>query len=237
MNQLLDWITGFPLFGLLLTLLAFFIGQRLYIATGRHAYFQPVVAGMLLVIGFLVLARIPYSQYFRSAELLHLLMGPATVALAVPLFQHARRIRSLLLPVILTLLTGGVITVGIAVCIAWLLGASGQTIISITTKSITTPIAMAVSEKIGGVTSLSAVIVMVTGAVGAIVGIPLMHRLGIHDNAVKGLTLGLTAHAIGTARALEENEECAAFSALAMGLTGVFTALLLPAVMAWLKTG
>lgn len=235
MNQLLEWMTGFPLFGLLLTLLAFFLGQQLYNATGRHAYFQPVVAGMFLVIGFLLLARIPYPLYFRSAELLHLLMGPAIVALAVPLFQHARRIRALLLPVILTLLTGGILTVGIAVGIMWLLGASEQSLISMTTKSITTPIAMAVSEKIGGIASLSAVVVMVTGALGAIVGIPIMQRLGIHDNAVKGLTLGLTAHAIGTARALEESEECAAFSALAMGLTGIFTALILPAVMAWLS--
>lgn len=229
-------LLDFPLFGLLLTLLAFFAGQWLYDKTGRHAYFQPIVAAMLLVMGVLVLADIPYSTYFRSAGLLHLLLGPATVALAVPLFQHARHIRALLLPIILTVLTGATLTVGVAVGVLWLFGASEASLLSMTTKSITTPIAMAVSETVGGIPSLSAIIVILTGALGAVAGIPLMRRLGVHDAATQGLTLGMTAHAIGTARALEENGECAAFAALAMGLTGVLTALLLPFLVVWLRS-
>lgn len=228
MTVMIELLVRFPLFGLLLTLLAFFAGQKLYLVSGKRTYCQPVVAGMLLVIGFLLAANISYPDYYRSAEVLHLLLGPATVALAVPLFQHARRIRALLLPIMFTLLTAGVITVGIAVAIMWALGASPTSLISMTTKSITTPIAMAVSEELGGLAALSAVLVMVTGVLGAVVGIPIMNRMGIRDQAVKGLTLGLTAHAIGTARALEESEECGAFSALAMGITGVLTAILLP---------
>ncbi|NPU92046.1 MAG: LrgB family protein [Gammaproteobacteria bacterium] len=231
MNTLLDWITAFPLFGLLLTLLTFYCGQRLYIASGRNAWLQPVVASMVLVILVLVLADIPYERYYRSAEMLHLLLGPATVALAVPLFLHARRIRALLLPILLTLITGSVLTVGIAVGVLWLMGGSESSLLTITTKSITTPIAMVVSEKLGGIAPLAAVIVMVTGALGAVVGIPIMEKLGFRDKAVQGVTLGLTAHAIGTTRALEEDEECGAFAAFAMGTTGVLTALLLPIIV------
>lgn len=234
-SHILKLFVDFPLFGLLLTLLSFYLGQRLYLLAGRKAYLQPVVAGMLLVIGFLVVMGIPYSKYYASAQLLHMLLGPATVALAVPLFQHARRIRALLLPILLTLLTGGALSVGIAVAIMWAFGTDKTSIISMTTKSITTPIAMVVSERLGGVASLSAVLVMATGGLGAIIGVPILHKLGFRDNAIKGIALGLNAHAIGTARALEENEECGAFSAFAMGVTGVLTAVLLPLIFSLLR--
>jgi len=235
MQHFLNLIVGFPLFGLLLSILSFYAGQKLYLFSGRKAYLQPVTAGMLIVIGILVATGIPYSKYYASAQFLHLLLGPTIVALAIPLFQHARRIRALLLPILLTLITGGTLTVGIAVGIMWAFHTSETSIISITTKSITTPIAMAVSEKLGGLASLSAIMVIFTGAFGAIVGIPILHRMGIRDNAVKGVAIGLNAHAIGTARALEENEECGAFSAFAMGVTGILTAIILPIVFSLIR--
>ena len=228
MASLVRLLVDFPLFGVVLTLLAFVIGQQLYQRLGKRAYLQPVVVGMVLVIGVLVALGIPYRHYYSSSDPLNLMLGPATVALAVPLYQNLRRIRALLLPILLTLMCGSIITVGLAVGIMWLFGTETTSMISMSTKSITTPIAMTVSEKLGGLPSLSAVLVMVTGALGAIVGVPLMRRTGVQDEAVKGITLGLAAHAIGTARALEESEECGAFSALAMGITGVLTAFLLP---------
>lgn len=234
MNEWLKVLVAFPLFGVVLTILAFYIGQRLYVRLGKRAYLQPVVAGMLIVIAVLLLCGISYQHYYTSSNPLNLMLGPATVALAVPLYQNARRIRALFLPILLTLLVGSVITVGIAVGIMWLFATDKTSLISMTTKSITTPIAMSVSEKLGGLASLSAVLVMFTGALGAVVGIPIMQRMGVRDPAVKGIALGLTAHAIGTARALEESEECGAFSALAMGITGVLTAVLLPVLFALL---
>ncbi|MEZ5507678.1 MAG: LrgB family protein [Gammaproteobacteria bacterium] len=234
MNEWLKVLVAFPLFGVVLTILAFYIGQRLYVRLGKRAYLQPVVAGMLIVIAVLLLCGISYQDYYTSSNPLNLMLGPATVALAVPLYQNARRIRALFLPILLTLLVGSVVTVGIAVGIMWLFATDKTSLISMTTKSITTPIAMSVSEKLGGLASLSAVLVMFTGALGAVVGIPIMQRMGVRDPAVKGIALGLTAHAIGTARALEESEECGAFSALAMGITGVLTAVLLPVLFALL---
>lgn len=234
MSEWLTLLVGFPLFGVVLTVLSFYIGQRLYVRLGKRAYLQPVVAGMFIVIAVLLVLGISYQDYYVSSNPLNLMLGPATVALAVPLYQNARRIRALFLPILLTLLCGSVITVGIAVGIMWLFGTEKTSLISMATKSITTPIAMSVSEKLGGLPSLSAVLVMFTGALGAVIGIPLMRRLGVRDPAVKGIALGLTAHAIGTARALEESEECGAFSALAMGITGVLTAILLPVIFALL---
>lgn len=232
MTAFAQMLVAFPLFGVVLTLLAFVLGQQLYLRLGKRAYLQPVVAGMILVIVVLLALDISYRDYYRSADPLNLMLGPATVALAVPLYQNMRRIRRLFLPIVMTLVCGSVITVGIAVAILWLFGSETSTRLSMATKSITTPIAMAVSEQLGGVPSLSAVLVMFTGALGAVVGVPLMRRLGEHDDAVKGIALGLTAHAIGTARALEESEECGAFAALAMGITGVMTAIILPLLIA-----
>ena len=236
MEAFIGTLVAFPLFGVVLTLLAFYIGQQLYLKLGKRAYLQPVVAGMALVICVLLVCGISYQEYYTSSNPLNLMLGPATVALAVPLYQNIRRIRDLFLPIMLTIICGSFITVGTAVGIMWLFGTEPSSILSMTTKSITTPIAMAVSEKLGGLPSLSAVLVMFTGAIGAVIGVPLMKKTGIQDDAVKGIALGLSAHAIGTARALEESEECGAFSALAMGITGVMTAILLPIIVALLRS-
>ena len=237
MMELLTPVTGFPLFGVLITIAAFYAGQKLYLKSNRHPVLQPVVIGMVVVVGTVIVLQVPYETYYQSSYLLHAMLGPATVALAIPLFQNARRIRSLLLPILLTVLVGGTFTVLLAVGILWLLGADTATLLSMPTKSITTPIAMIVTEQIGGIPALSAMFVLLTGAIGAVIGIPMMNRMGIQDDGVKGFTMGLTAHALGTARALEESKECGAFSALAMSLTGVLTAVLLPLIMQWIHQG
>ncbi|MCP5016528.1 MAG: LrgB family protein [Ketobacter sp.] len=234
MTEYLSIVINFPLFGVLITVAAFYLGQRLYARSNRHPVLQPVVIGMAAVISTVLVLRVPYESYYESSYLLHAMLGPATVALAIPLFQHARRIRDLLLPIICTVLVGGAFTVGVALLILWMLDANLSTMLSMPTKSITTPIAMIVTEQLGGIPALSAMFVLLTGAVGAMIGIPLMNRMGIKDDGVKGFTMGLTSHALGTARALEESAECGAFSALAMSMTGVMTAVLIPIIAAWL---
>lgn len=221
-------ITHHPLFGLLLTLVAFRIGQYCYTKSKHNPFTQPVVVGMTLVIVLLIIIKLPYKVYFESAYLLHLLLGPVTVALAIPLYQNLKRIRSLLLPILGTLITGSFLTVGSCLLIAWILGASDTSLSAMTTKSITTPIAMAVAEKIGATAALAAPFVMFTGVLGAVLGPIILQRIGVQDDSVKGIALGLTSHAVGTARALEISEECGAFAALSMGLTGILTAIILP---------
>ena len=133
-------------------------------------------------------------------------------------------------PVLLGLAAGALTAVVSAVGSAWLLGASVPTQLSLAPKSVTTPIAMAVAERIGGIASLTAVLVIVTGIVGAVIAPALFRLLRVQDHAIQGFALGVTAHGIGTARALQISEEAGAFAALAMGLNGVVTALLLPAL-------
>lgn len=163
-----------------------------------------------------------------------MLLGPATVALAVPLYHNLKRIRLLLLPILLTVLIGGALTVLLTVLIAYGLGARVPVLMTLSTKSVTMPIAMLVTEQLDGIVPLAAVCVMLTAVIGTALGPLLLRWARVEHPAARGLSYGINAHAIGTARALEEGEESGAFAALAMSLLGVLTAVLLPLAMSWL---
>jgi len=222
-----------PLFGVGITLVAYQLALSAYEKT-RWVFLQPVLLSMLLVIAVLLACGLTYVEYRKSAEVLTILLGPATVALAVPLFLNLRRIRLLLWPIMLTLLVGGVVATGLGVLLAWWFGAEPQMLMSMAPKSVTSPIAMLVADQIGGIAALAAVFVLITGVLGAILGPPLLSLVGARHHAAQGLALGLTAHAVGTAQALEVSEECGAFAALGMSLMGVATAVFLPLVVSFM---
>lgn len=229
----LDWqgawasVIHHPLFGIALTLGAYQLAMVCYEKT-RWVFFQPVLASMLVVIAMLVSCGLEYAEYRRNTEILGILLGPATVALAVPLYLNLRRIRQLFWPILTTLVVGGVFATGLCLLIGWLLGANHMILMTMAPKSVTSPIAMLVAEQLGGVAALAAVFVLITGVIGAIFGPGLLSWAGVHNHAARGMALGLTAHAVGTSVALQEGEECGAFAALAMSLMGVATALFLP---------
>jgi predicted murein hydrolase (TIGR00659 family) len=214
-----------PLLWLGLTLLAYLCGQHLFLRSGRNPIINPVAIAALLLGGLLLLTGTPYETYFEGAQFVHFLLGPATVALAIPLYTHARRVRKAVLPLIVALFTGSLTAVGSAVLIAQWMGASDLTLRSLVPKSVTTPIAMGIAEQIGGLPSLTAGLVVVTGIVGAIIVTPLMNRLGFRDYRARGFALGLAAHGIGTARAFQVHEVAGVFAAVAMALNGLVTAL------------
>ncbi|UVE18461.1 LrgB family protein [Pseudomonas sp. LS44] len=220
-----------PLFGVGITLAAYQLALAGYEKT-RWVFLQPVLVSMLLVIGILLACGIDYSEYRDRTVVLSLFLGPATVALAVPLFLNLKRIRLLLWPTLLTLLIGGLVATVLGVLLAWLLGADRQMIMSMAPKSVTSPIAMLVASQIGGIAALAAVFVLLTGVAGAVCGPTLLRLIGVRHPAAQGLALGITAHAVGTARAMEEGEECGGFAALGMSLMGVATAVLLPLAVA-----
>jgi predicted murein hydrolase (TIGR00659 family) len=222
-----------PLFGVGITLAVFQLAYAAYEKT-RWVFLQPVLVSMTLIVGILLLCGIDYDEYRISAQWLTLLLGPATVALAVPLYLNLRRIRELFGPIVITLLVAGVFATALGMALAWLFGADRMILMTLAPKSVTSPIAMLVAEQIGGVVALAAVFVMITGVLGAILGPELLRRFGVQHPAARGIALGLTAHAVGTAQALQESEECGAFAALAMSLMGVMTAVLLPLVVALL---
>lgn len=228
-----DWyaawqaVTHHPLFGAGITLGAYQIAMAAYEKT-RWMFLQPVLVSMAMVIGVLLACGLSFAEYRVSAEALTLFLGPATVALAVPLFLNLRRIRQLFWPTVLTLLVAGVLATVLGVALAWSFGAERIMLMSMAPKSVTSPIAMLVASQIGGIAALAAVFVMITGVIGAMLGPSLLRLCGVRHHAALGMALGMTAHAVGTARAMQESEECGAFAALAMSLMGVATAVLLP---------
>jgi len=229
----LDSIISNPLFGVFVTLLAFKFGQWCYKKSAQNPFLQPMIVGLFSVFLTLLVLGLSFEQYFATAQPLHLMLGPVTVALAVPLYENIQRIRAMLLPILVTVFLASFVTVSITIGIAWSMGVGQTTLLSLLTKSITTPIAMAVSTEIGGIPSLAAVFVIYTGIIGVIVGPSLLNKMKIYDQRIRGITMGISAHAIGTARAIEEDRESGAFSALAMGMTGFITAFVLPLVVLW----
>jgi predicted murein hydrolase (TIGR00659 family) len=230
---MLDWhgatqaVIHHPLFGIGITLAAYQLAIAAYEKT-RWIFLQPVLVSMLLVVGVLLSCGLTYAEYRKSTEIMNILLGPATVALAVPLYLNLRRIRQLFWPTFTTLVVGGVFATGICLLLGWWFGAEHMILMTLAPKSVTSPIAMLVAEQIGGVAALAAVFVLITGVIGAIFGPALLTRLGVRSPEARGMALGLTAHAVGTSVALQESEECGAFAALAMSLMGVATAVFLP---------
>ncbi len=234
LSQFWVYLSASPLFGLTATLLAYSLGHWLYLRCGSTPLLHPVLVAVILLILILELGDISYASYFDGAQFVHFLLGPATVALAVPLYHQLDRLRSLWLPILFALGFGVVLGALSALGIARWLGATLETQLSLVPKSVTTPVAMGISETIGGVPSLTAVFVIATGIIGAVLGNGLLRLLRIRDDSVKGVALGIVAHGIGTARAFQLSPQMGAFSGLAMALSALASALLLPSLMAWM---
>ncbi len=227
-NDLWVYLSTTPLLGLTVTLLAYQAAWWVHRRSGSSPLANPVMIAVAALVALLAISGTSYQTYFDGAQFVHFLLGPATVALAVPLYTQFRRVRAMMLPVIAGLLVGSFTAAVSAVLVARLFGASLVTQLSLAPKSVTTPIAMGVAERIGGIPSLTAVLVISTGILGAVLGRYLFDALRIDDAAIRGFATGVTAHGIGTARAFQESEQAGAFAALAMGMNGLVTALLLP---------
>ncbi len=220
-----------PLLGLTVTLLAYQAAYWIYQRSGNHPVANPVLLAVSFVILALQLTGTSYQTYFDGAQFVHFLLGPATVALAIPLYAQFRKVRALLVPLLAGLLIGSLTAILSAMALAKWLGASLPTILSLAPKSVTTPIAMGITESIGGIPSLTAGVVIVTGIIGAVGYRALFNLIRVHDPAAQGFAIGLAAHGIGTARAIQMDQQTGAFSALAMSLNGLLTALLVPVLI------
>ncbi len=234
LSEIWVYLSASPLLGLTLTLLAYQGAYWLYKRSGMNPLANPVAIAVTIIVVLLSLTGTPYATYFDGAQFVHFLLGPATVALAVPLYAQLPRLKRLAGPALLALAAGSLTAIVSAIGIGWALGASRPTLMSLAPKSVTTPIAMGIAEKIGGLPSLTAVLVVTTGIIGAVIAQWLFRRLRVKDEAVQGFAIGVAAHGIGTARAFQISETTGAFAALAMGLNGLATALLLPVLIGFL---
>jgi predicted murein hydrolase (TIGR00659 family) len=227
------YLAATPLLWLTVTLVVYQAAYWLYKRAGFHPLANPVAISIAVLVTVLKLSGTPYQTYFDGAQFVHFLLGPATVALAIPLFAQLDKLRRAWLPILGGLVVGSVTAIVSAVGIAWALGASPETLISLAPKSVTTPIAMGIAERLGGLPSLTAVLVVSTGIVGAVSAKYVLDALRIRDHAVRGFSVGVAAHGIGTARAFQVSEEAGAFAGLGMGLNGLATALIFP-LLVWL---
>jgi predicted murein hydrolase (TIGR00659 family) len=227
------YLSASPLLWLTLTLVAYIGAFALYDKSGFNPLVNPVAISVLLLSGLLAGTGTPYATYFEGAQFVHFLLGPATVALAVPLHEQVPKLRRAWFALTVGLLVGVVVAMVSALLLAWLLGASEATIASLAAKSVTTPVAMGISEKIGGIPSLTAVVVVLTGIVAAALGRFVFDALGVKGHAVRGFAIGLAGHGQGVARAFIVSEEAGAFAGLAMGLTALATALVAPWLAPW----
>lgn len=225
------YLSASPLLGLAATLLAYLAAWHLYQRSGANPLLNPVAVAVGLLIVFLLVTGIPYGRYFEGAQFVHFLLGPATVALAVPLYRQSSRLRTLWLPVGVAVLAGACTAALSAAVTARLLGATPVTALSLAPKSVTAPVAMGISERIGGLPSLTAVLVVMTGVLGAVLGAKVFDLLRIRDDGIRGVAMGTTSHGIGTARAFQISGEMGAFSGLAMALTALASSLVLPWLM------
>lgn len=233
-TQLWVYLSAKPLTGLTITLVAYAIGFWLYQKSDRNPLCNPVVIAIALIAMLLKLTGTPYATYFEGAQFVHFLLGPATVALAVPLFRQTETLRRALPVIVLGLLFGSLVASASTVVLAWALGASPETLASLAPKSVTTPVAMGIAENIGGVPALTAVCVIATGIVGATLGTAVMNMARVRDWRARGFAMGVAAHGIGTARAFQVNDTAGAFSGLAMGLNTMATAVTIPFLWHWI---
>lgn len=227
------YLTATPLMGLTATLVAYQLAQALWRRLGMTPLANPVLLSVVVLAGFLTVTGTDYGTYFDGAQFVHFLLGPATVALAIPLYRQMGALRRSALAVVVALVAGSATAAVSAVGIAWALGASRGVLMSLAPKSVTTPIAMGVAEQIGGLPSLTAVLVMLTGITGAVAGTWVLGLIRVRDPEAQGFAIGVASHGIGTARALQLGEVAGAFSGLAMGLNGVATAILVPLLVRW----
>lgn len=225
------YLSTSPLLGLTLTLVAYQAAYWIYRRAGFNPLLNPVLLAIAMLVTALTLTGTPYATYFDGAQFVHFLLGPATVALAVPLYLQFERLKKLALPLACALLAGSVTAIISAVGIAWLLGVADTTLLSLAPKSVTAPIAMGIAEKIGGIPSLTAVLVIMTGVSGAMMAKYVLDALRITDHGVRGFAVGVAAHGIGTARAFQVSEQAGAFAGLGMGLNGLTTAILMPLML------
>ena len=222
-----------PALWLTLTIAFYLAGDWLFRKTNGMPLLHPVFTTVAILIGLLKLSGISYREYFENARFIHLMLGPATVALAVPLYANLSRVKEMLGPLCIALLVGGLTAIVSVLLLGKAFGLSSAVLTSFAPKSVTTPIAMAIADRMGGNASLAAAAVIATGVMGCMVVDWVMKPLRITNPAVIGFSLGLAAHGTGTARAFQISNIAGALAGLGMGLNGVFTSLILPFLLAY----
>jgi predicted murein hydrolase (TIGR00659 family) len=231
--QLWVYLASTPLFGLTATLVVYSLATLGYERVNKAPWANPVLWSVVAIGAVLLATRTAYPSYFAGAQFVHVLLGPAVVALGWPLWQRRDELRARGPALVAAALAGGVVAAGSALALGWALDLPSDVLRSLAPKSVTAPVAMGIAERIGGVPALAAVFAVLSGMVGALSGKYLFDALGIQSWAARGFALGTASHGIGAARALQVNADAGAYAGIALGLQVVLASLLLPLLFAW----
>lgn len=230
-----EWLTTSPLVFVAATLLAYRLGVWLRDRTGGHPLAQPVLVAMVVMGPLVALLDVPYADYRAGTELIAFWLGPATVALAVPLHRQMARLRGLVLPMLLAIAVGAVVSVTTGYLLVRWLGGGDELAATMAPKSATTPVSIALADHVGGIAPLAAVFAVVAGVFGAVVGPAVLNLARIHEPRARGLAMGAVSHGIGTSRSLHDDETQGAFAGLSMGLSALAVSLAVPLLLLVLR--
>ena len=227
-HEIWVYLSGSPLLALILTLGAYQLGVVGYERAGRNPLANPVLIAVTVIAVTITVIGMPYADYFEGAQFVHFLLGTATVALAVPIYNGLGALRGRVVPLLLALVSGGAVSIASAIGVAALLGADRTILGPLWAKSVTAPIAMGVAERIGVSPTLTAVFAVSTGILGAMLARFVLDAVGSKAWWQRGFALGVASHGIGTSRAFSVSEEAGTYAGLAMGLHGIAGAVLIP---------
>ena len=225
------YLSQTPLLWLTVTLLVYAAADAISQATHRSPLANPVLHSVWVIGAILLLTGTPYPNYFDGAQFVHFLLGPATVALAVPLYENRSTVLSAVLPMLIALAVGSLTAIVSIVLLAEAVGLPRDVVVSLAPKSITAGVAMGVSESMGANPSITAIAVILTGIMGAIVVTPLMNGMKVTDFRARGFAAGLASHGIGTARAFQVDTVAGVFAGVAMSLNALLTSLVVPVLI------
>ena len=220
-----------PALLLSLTLGAYTTGVVLQRLGRQHPLLNPTLIAIGIVAGALVLFRVDYGGYFLAVQPIHVLLGPAVVALAVPLYCRLPLLRERAPVLAIALITGSMTAIASSLAAGWWFGLSRSMLLSLAPRSTTTAVSMAIAGQIGGIPAITAVLTVLTGIASALIGGYVLNAMRIEDPAARGFAMGLAGHGIATARAFQESETAGTFSGLAMALNALATAMLTPFVV------
>jgi len=226
LDQLRPLMSG-EVFLLMLVMGTYLLGVYLYKRT-KISLLQPLLITMVIIIPFLKITGIPYQTFYNQTHFLNFMLGPSVVALGYVLYEQIENIKGNVISILSAVFAGSIVGILSVMLIAKLLGADHILISSLAPKSVTTPIAISLSEKNGGIPALTTAFVVICGIFGGMVGPIILRRIGIKSKIAKGLAMGSASHALGTARAMEMGALEGAISGLAIGIMGIMTALLVP---------
>ncbi len=231
MSEIHEFLRTSPLAGVALTLIGYRVGLEVKKLSGGHPLAQPVLIAVLVIGPLLWALDVDYDEYMTGGAVISFFLGPATVALAVPLYRQTHHLRKLLLPMAIALPIGTAVSVTSGLLLVRALGGERELELTMAPKSATTPIAIQVTEHIGGIGAMVAVFTIAAGILGAVAGPTVLNWMRIRDHRARGLAMGAVSHGVGTSRSLHDDPAEGAFAGLSMGITALLTSIVVPLVV------